>query len=223
MMKERNVWIAHNPSSNRNLSSGIAPIKEYISDGLKIGLATDVAAGSYLSIFRAMEDAINASKIRSALIDKKHKSVTLKEVFYLETLDGGIEIINKRKKIIEELKNTIYDIHFFISDTKEKIKTVYENNIDENDFSKKSKQNREKDLKFLTMTVGPQRDDIKFIIENVDIRKFGSQGQQRTAALSINLAELNSIKEKKEETPILLLDDVFSELDETRQKLLIKK
>ena len=105
---------------------------------------------------------------------------------------------------------------------KEKIKTVYENNIDENDFLKKSKQNREKDLKFLTTIVGPQRDDIKFIIENVDIRKFGSQGQQRTAALSINLAELNSIKEKKEETPILLLDDVFSELDKTRQKLLIK-
>ena len=92
MMKERNVWIAHNPSSNRNLSSGIAPIKEYISDGLKIGLATDVATGSYLSIFRAMEDAINASKIRSVLIDKKHKSVTLKEAFYLTTSDGGIEI-----------------------------------------------------------------------------------------------------------------------------------
>ena len=177
-MKERNVWIAHSPSSNRNLSSGIAPIKEYISDGLKIGLATDVATGSYLSIFRAMEDAINASKILSVLIDKKHKSVTLKEAFYLATLDGGIEIINKRKKIIEELKNKIYDIYYFISDTKEKIKTVYENNIDENDFLKKLKQNREKDLKFSSTDSWTTRDDIKFIIENVDIRKFGSQGQQ---------------------------------------------
>lgn len=88
-MKERNVWIAHSPSSNKNLSSGIAPIKEYITSGLKIGLATDVAAGSYLSIFRAMEDAITASKIRTALIDKKYKSITLKEAFYLATLGGG--------------------------------------------------------------------------------------------------------------------------------------
>lgn len=88
MMKERNVWTAHSPSSNRNLSSGIAPIKEYISDGLKIELVTDETAGSSLSIFRAMEDAITAFKIRSALIDKKHKSVTLKEAFYLATLEG---------------------------------------------------------------------------------------------------------------------------------------
>ena len=61
---------------------------------------------------------------------------------------------------------------------KEKIKTVYENNIDENDYLKKLKQNREKDLKFLSTDSWTTRDDIKFIIENVDIRKFGSQGQQ---------------------------------------------
>ena len=60
------------------------------------------------------------------------------------------------------------------------------------------------------------------MIEDVDIRRFGSQGQQRTAALSLKLAELESIKEKKDDAPILLLDDVFSELDENRQKLLVK-
>lgn len=144
------------------------------------------------------------------------------DIYDEQLVNYGIEIIKKRKEIIEELKKKIYEIHYFISDTKERIKTIYENNVDENNFLEKLKQNRERDLKFLTTTVGPQRDDIKFIIENVDIRKFGSQGQQRTAALSIKLAELNSIKEKKEETPILLLDDVFSELDENRQKLLIR-
>ena len=97
MMKERNEWTAHSPSSNRNLSSGIAPIKEYMSDGLKIGLAIDVVAGSSLSIFRAMEDAITAFKIRSALIDKKHKSVTLKEAFYLATLEGDSFFCKSRK------------------------------------------------------------------------------------------------------------------------------
>lgn len=144
------------------------------------------------------------------------------DIYDEQLVKYGIEIINKRKQIIKELKNKIYNIHYFISDTKEKINTIYENNVSEENFLEKLRQNREKDLKFLTTTVGPQRDDIKFVIENIDIRKFGSQGQQRTAALSIKLAELDSIKEIKEETPILLLDDVFSELDENRQKLLIK-
>lgn len=88
-MKQRKVWIAHSPSSNKNLSSGIAPIKEYINKGIKIGLATDIAAGSYISIFRAMEDAITASKIRSTLIDNKVKNLTINEAFYLATIGGG--------------------------------------------------------------------------------------------------------------------------------------
>jgi len=152
----------------------------------------------------------------------KNSLIDTIDIYDEQLVKYGIEIINKRKQIIKELKNKIYNIHYFISDTKEKINTIYENNVSEENFLEKLRQNRKKDLKFLTTTVGPQRDDIKFVIENVDIRKFGSQGQQRTAALSIKLAELDSIKEIKEETPILLLDDVFSELDENRQKLLIK-
>ena len=88
-VKEKNVWIAHSPSSNRNLSSGVAPIKKYINLGIKIGLATDIAAGSYMSMFRSMEDAITSSKIHSALIDSKHKPLTMKEAFFLATKGGG--------------------------------------------------------------------------------------------------------------------------------------
>ena len=73
-----------------------------------------------------------------------------------------------------------------------------------------------------TTQIGPHRDDIKFIINDVDIRKYGSQGQQRTAALSLKLAELSSIKKIKQDNPVLLLDDVFSELDLIRQKLLVE-
>lgn len=154
--------------------------------------------------------------------DYKKSLIETIDIYDEELVKYGKEIIKRRTKIIEELEKKIYDIHYFISDTKEKIKTIYEKNVEENEFLERLKKNRDLDLKFLTTTVGPQRDDIKFIIEESDIRKYGSQGQQRTAALSVKLAELDSIKEKKEETPILLLDDVFSELDETRQKLLIK-
>ena len=89
LMKGRNVWVAHSPSSNRNLSSGIAPVGKYIRDGIKVGLATDVAGGSYLSMFRAIEDAITSSKIRNCLYDSECPSVTIEQAFYLATLGGG--------------------------------------------------------------------------------------------------------------------------------------
>ena len=78
------------------------------------------------------------------------------------------------------------------------------------------------DLRLRTTTKGPHRDDIQFFIDDVNVRNFGSQGQQRTAALSLKLAELNLIKEESGESAILLLDDVMSELDSTRQKFLVK-
>lgn len=91
-VKGRKVWIAHSPSSNRNLASGIAPISRYLKKGIKVGLATDVAGGSYLSMFRAMEDAITASKMRECLIDKSNSienNINIKQAFFLATLGGG--------------------------------------------------------------------------------------------------------------------------------------
>ncbi|MBR3289014.1 MAG: amidohydrolase family protein [Lachnospiraceae bacterium] len=89
LMKDRKVWVAHSPSSNRNLGSGIAPIGRYLKEGVKVGLATDVAGGSYLSMFRAIEDTITASKIRNSLIDDKYASVTIEQALYIATISGG--------------------------------------------------------------------------------------------------------------------------------------
>lgn len=89
LMKNGNVWVAHSPSSNRNLSSGIAPIGRYLREGIKVGLATDVAGGSYLSMFRAMEDAITTSKIRNCLFDSEYYNITIEQALYLATLGGG--------------------------------------------------------------------------------------------------------------------------------------
>ena len=88
-------------------------------------------------------------------------------------------------------------------------------------FIKKLKETRDQDIKNQYTGVGPHRDDISFKIDDKDIRKFGSQGQKKTAAISLKLAELKIVRENINETPVLLLDDVFSELDETRQKLLV--
>lgn len=89
LMKKRDVWVAHSPSSNRNLASGMAPIGRYLREGIKVGLATDVAGGSYLSMFRAIEDTITTSKIRNCLFDPEYYNVTIEQALYLATLGGG--------------------------------------------------------------------------------------------------------------------------------------
>ena len=133
----------------------------------------------------------------------------------------GSKIIERRKLFVEQLNEIIYGIHKRLSGDKEEIHIQYEPDVEIEDFEKKLQQNQEKDIKLKQTTVGPHRDDFSFIVENVDIRKFGSQGQQRTAALSLKLSEIELVKKITKDTPILLLDDVLSELDSNRQNYLL--
>ena len=89
LMKERGVFIAHCPQSNTNLSSGIAPTRRYIEEGLHIGLGTDIAGGHSLSMLRAIADAIQVSKLRWRLVDDSQKPLSLEEAFYMATIGGG--------------------------------------------------------------------------------------------------------------------------------------
>ena len=89
MMKKQGVFIAHCPESNTNLSSGVAPVKKYIEEGVKVGLGSDVAAGSALSIFKAMAMAVQCSKLRWRLYDQSVAPLTVEEVFFLATKGGG--------------------------------------------------------------------------------------------------------------------------------------
>ena len=85
----------------------------------------------------------------------------------------------------------------------------------------KEKKYYEKDLKFKCTNIGPHKDDMCFLINGMDVRKYGSQGQQRTAALSLKLAEIELVKQIIHDTPVLFLDDVLSELDSRRQNFLL--
>ena len=91
----------------------------------------------------------------------------------------------------------------------------------EQNFSGMLEQNLDRDIRQKTTTTGPHRDDLSFMVNNIDIRKFGSQGQQRTAALSLKLSEIELVKRRTGDTPVLLLDDVLSELDGRRQNYLL--
>ena len=89
LMKQQQVFVAHCPASNTNLSSGIAPARKFLSKGVPIGLGSDVAGGTHTSIFRAMADAIQVSKLRWRLVDDTQAPLTAAEAFYLGTAGGG--------------------------------------------------------------------------------------------------------------------------------------
>ena len=89
LMKDNGVFIAHCPQSNMNVSSGIAPVRTFLREGQKVGLGSDVAGGAHLSIFRAMTDAIQCSKLRWRLVDQDAPALTLAEALYLATKGGG--------------------------------------------------------------------------------------------------------------------------------------
>ena len=139
----------------------------------------------------------------------------------MQLLMYGWRIINKRRQFVNELNEIITKIHSNISGGRENLILKYEPSIDESSFEEALLRQKNKDLKLCQTTVGPHRDDMLFSIDGIDIRKFGSQGQQRTSALSLKLSEIDLVKKSIHNTPVLLLDDVLSELDSNRQNYLL--
>lgn len=89
LMKKNGVFVAHCPASNMNLTSGIAPIRKYLNKGINIGLGTDIAGGHSESVFRAITDAIQSSKMYFRMVDESYKPLKFSEAFYLATKGGG--------------------------------------------------------------------------------------------------------------------------------------
>ena len=134
----------------------------------------------------------------------------------------GNKIIDRRNEFVRQINEIIFDIHKKLSGEQENIRVFYDRSGGDLPFEEALKSKREKDLRTKSTTVGPHRDDMCFLIGDMDIRKFGSQGQQRTAALSLKLSEIEIVREIIKDTPILLLDDVLSELDQKRQEYLLE-
>ncbi len=134
----------------------------------------------------------------------------------------GSRIIGKRISFIREIEPIVAEIHEKLSGGREKLRLVYEPNTDIEMYADRQAAALDTDLKQKVTTVGPHRDDMAIRANDMDLRMFGSQGQQRTAALSMKLSEIRVIEENIQDTPILLLDDVLSELDRDRQKYLLQ-
>ncbi len=143
------------------------------------------------------------------------------DVWDMQLSDYGAKIIARRNTFIDEINEIIYGIHRSLTNGKEELIVKYEPNIQHNDLYDEIIKNRNRDIYLKMTTVGPHRDDICIMNKDIDLRTYGSQGQQRTAALSLKLSEIELIKRITNDVPVLLLDDVLSELDSNRQKFLL--
>lgn len=145
------------------------------------------------------------------------------DVWNMQLVDYGSRIIKERKNFIDMMNDIIGDIHSRLTSGKEKLEIVYDSNVTVEEFEKNLQDKMDIDLRYASTQVGPHRDDISFLINGIDARKYGSQGQQRTVALSLKMAEIKLVKKIINDNPVLLLDDVMSELDTDRRNSLIEE
>lgn len=161
---------------------------------------------------------------RNKLLKQIYYNPSLKDTLEIwdgQLLDYGSRLIRRRREFVEQLKEIVYHINQKLTGGMEQLNVHYEPDAGEDQFEKKLKDSMEKDLRFMTTNVGPHRDDLSFFNGDVDLRKYGSQGQQRTCALSLKLAEIELVRQLIHDQPVLLLDDVLSELDRNRQNYLL--
>lgn len=143
------------------------------------------------------------------------------DIWDMQMVNYGRQVIETRRVFIERLNTWMEQIHAKLTGNKEKLRLVYQPSVEPDMFERALLSKRDQDIRMKMSGTGPHRDDFLFMIQDVDIRKFGSQGQQRTAALSLKLAEIELVRQSIGDEPVLLLDDVLSELDSSRQNYLL--
>lgn len=144
------------------------------------------------------------------------------DVWDMQLAEYGSKVIKRREQFIKDINKIIKPIHRKLTENSEEIEVVYKKSCNEDELYNKIIENRKKDIKLKSTSAGPHRDDILFFNKDINIRTYGSQGQKRTVALSLKLAEIELVKSLINDTPVLLLDDVLSELDSDRQNHLLK-
>lgn len=200
---------------------------------------------------RFIDSAICREKLKNAVLISKYnqtlnqRNALLKDIYYHSELKNtlsiwdenlchlGAKIIFQRLKYIDKLSKDAEKYHFGISDNTEELKIIYNSNCsakngdDEktifNKLYKYLKESEKDDVNSGYTNIGPHRDDFNIIINKRKAKIFASQGQQRSAVLSLKLAEANVLSELTGENPVILLDDVLSELDKKRRDFLLNK
>ncbi|MCR5303417.1 MAG: DNA replication/repair protein RecF [Lachnospiraceae bacterium] len=176
---------------------------------------------TYLSDLTGYTKLVNQ---RNSLLEKIKDAPGLKttlDIIDEQTVDYGTRVINRRVDFLNDLSDIAGKIHSDLTSGREELVLKYEPDVDGSSYMDRMVANRDRDIYSGHTNAGPHRDDISVISNGENLRKYGSQGQIRTAALSLKLAETEMIKNFGGDTPILLLDDVLSELDRERQRQLL--
>ena len=167
---------------------------------------------------------------RSPYDNSRRYNEEMMDIYDRQLADTGYEIIRYRKEFIEMLSSEAGEIMSKISGGREELRIEYKTSCDDvtgpegrEILCRQIFHNRDRDIYNGYAGIGPHRDDIEFYINGKDAKKYGSQGQQRTIALSLKLAEIRIARQMLDEPPVLLLDDVLSELDLDRQRFLVSE
>ena len=235
MKKNRSKGIALNGVPIRRASQlfGIASVVFFSPEDLAIIKNGPSERRRFMDMELCQLDKLYVHQLISYNKVVNQRNKLLKEISFHEELAGVLDIydeqlmkygsalIRLREEFVKRLNEIIREIHGRITEDKEIIEITYEKNTSVEGFLQNLKKVRQQELKQKMSLVGPHRDDLCFQVNGVDIRHYGSQGQQRTAALSLKLSEIRLVEEITGDKPLLLLDDVLSELDRKRQNMLL--
>lgn len=164
-------------------------------------------------------------KQRNHLLKEIQKKPTMAETLFIwdqQLADYGERVFAARKDFLDKLDEIAAEKLSLLTGGQDRLKTAYRPSCEGGQLAERLAKNRERDIFLGATQYGPHKDDILFSINGREVKTYGSQGQQRTTALAAKLAELELIRRETGENPVLLLDDVFSELDEKRQKFLLE-
>ncbi len=163
---------------------------------------------------------------KNTLLKSQNIDMIMLDIYDEQLADIIEKIITYRDTFIKTISEIAKETHYIISSKKENLLIEYKSNLKssiKSDILSELKDARVEDIRHTVSTKGIHKDDIMLKIGDIDIRKYGSQGQKKTATISLKLSEIELIHNMKKEYPIVILDDIFSELDITRRMMLVEK
>lgn len=176
--------------------------------------------------FECLKNYNDALKQKNALLKNDVIMDEMLDIYDSQLAYNGYELVKYRRNFVDKLSACSSELQSRISQGRETLEITYSESCTADSAEQMMAEfaaSREKDRMYRSASIGPHRDDLEFFINGKDARKFGSQGQQRTIALCMKLAEVRIARDVLMENPVLILDDVLSELDIERQKFLLKE
>ena len=208
-----NLYVIFSSKEDFKIINGSPNIRRYF-----LNLEISILDKTYLDILRKYNDIL---KDRNNLLKEKNIDYNYLDILDEQLTQYGIIIINKRNNFLKELNNYLNLVYKDIYN-KESIKLIYKNNIDINNYLNILKEKRDLDIQTSFTNYGPHRDDFELYLNDLEINKYSSEGQKKLFIINLRIALLKYLEDKININPILLLDDVFSDLDIIRQNNLIK-